>query len=103
MVANGASRRLAYATVYSSGGNANTQRKNAHVLARHPAVAAAIAAYEARLLPIDDIRTEKRKALQCLKELAFSPEASDRIRLTATIKLYEALVQLREEAMPHSQ
>jgi hypothetical protein len=50
--------------VYSSAGNANTQRKNAHVLARHPAVAAAIAAYEARLLPIDDIRTEKLKALQ---------------------------------------
>jgi hypothetical protein len=59
------------------------------VLSKQPAIAAAIAEYEAQLLPLADVRAEKLNALRSLKNLALSPYVLDKIRLAAATKLYE--------------
>jgi hypothetical protein len=100
LVATGVSKTASYAKAYNSHGNLNTQGKNGHVLSKQPAIAAAIAEYEAQLLPIADARTEKLNALRSLKSLARSPHVSDRTRLAATTKLYEICAE-RERTETH--
>jgi hypothetical protein len=58
-VAAGTPKKAAYSQIYSNRGNANTLAKNAHVLAKNPAVAAAIAEYESRLISSSELRAKK--------------------------------------------
>ena len=81
LVASGESKTRAYAKAYNSKGNARTQGKNGHVLSRHPAVAAAIAEYQAQLMPLAELRTEKIRVLQNLKAIVISRDVDDKIRL----------------------
>jgi hypothetical protein len=104
LVATGLSKTRAYAEAYTSRGNSNTRGKNGCLLAKQPAIAAAIAEYEAQLLPIADVRAEKLNALRSLKSLAFSPNVADKIRLKASIALYETCVECEKaQALPKGQ
>jgi hypothetical protein len=89
LVGSGLSKKESYAKAYNSRGNANTQAKNGHVLSRKPAVAAAIAEYEAQLLSLADLRAEKSNVLRNLQALALSPDVSDKVRLEASVALLE--------------
>src|SRR5215467_7541942 len=89
LVASGVSKTKAYAKAYNSRGNARTQSKNGYLICRLPGVAAAIVEFEAQLLPLADMRAEKINMLQNLRNLALSPNMADKIRLAASIKLYE--------------
>jgi hypothetical protein len=92
------SKTESYAKAYNSHGNANTQGKNGHVLSKKPAIAAAIADYEAQLLPLADMRAEKINVLQNLKALALSPDVSDKVRLEASMALYEFCLECEQAA-----
>jgi hypothetical protein len=97
LVASGVSKTKAYARAYNSKGNKSTQGKNGHAISKLPVVAAAIVEFEARLLPFADLRAEKINMLQNLRNLALSPNVADKIRLAASIKLYEICAE-RERA-----
>jgi len=103
LVASGESKTKAYAKAYNSKGNSRTQGKNGYVLSRHPAVASAIAEYQAQLLPIAELRAEKMNVLRNLKRLAFSSDVDGRIRVRACVALYKFLDQLicSSEATSH--
>jgi hypothetical protein len=106
LVASGMSKTKSYAKAYNSQGNTNTQGKNGHVLSRHPAVASAIAEYQAQLLPIAELRAEKMNVLRNLKRLAFSSEVDDRIRVRACVAFYrfcDELIQAGEANAPQHQ
>jgi hypothetical protein len=96
LVANGTSKADAYEKAYgANGGKRNTRVHTAYALASQPAMRELIEHYESQLVPIGDLRAEQENMLANLKYLAYdSPD--HRVRVTASVKLFELLELYRE-------
>lgn len=103
LVAKGTSLTGAYDKAYATkGGKRNTRTRTAYALANKPAMRELIERYEAQLVPIGDLRAEQENMLANLKHLAYdSPD--DRVKVTASIKLYELLELHRERQHKYKQ
>jgi phage terminase small subunit len=73
---------------YMPNGKRESRRVESQKLAKRPHVAQAIAAYQAELLPLDEIKAEKQNALRSIKTLAFGAK-DERVRLASARALYE--------------
>jgi phage terminase small subunit len=91
---------------YMPNGSRKSRQVEASKLSGKPHVARAILKYQAQLLPLETMRAETINAIRSLKTLASSPRISGRIRLKATLRLYE-IVTARERVealeLPKSQ
>ena len=102
LVASGATQVDAYAEAYKPARQTRkSQHERASVIAAHPDVRQAIAEFEARTVPIDDLRSARQRMLANIQQLAlFSPD--ERVRLAASIDLrnYADQREERERALP---
>jgi phage terminase small subunit len=73
---------------YMPNGKPESRRVESQKLAKRPHVAQAIAAYQAELLPLDEMKAEKQNALRSIKTLAFGAK-DERVRLASSRALYE--------------
>jgi hypothetical protein len=73
---------------YMPNGKRESRRVESQKLSRRPRVAEAIAAYQAELLPLDEMKAEKQNALRNIKTLAYGAK-DERIRLASSKALYE--------------
>jgi phage terminase small subunit len=80
---------------YMPNGKRESRRVESQKLAKRPHVAQAIAAYQAELLPLDEMKAEKQNALRSIKTLAFGAK-DERVRLASSRALYE-LCDAREK------
>jgi phage terminase small subunit len=74
---------------YMPNGSRKSRQVEASKLSSKPHVAQAISKYQAQLLPLETMRAETINAIRSLKTLSASPCISARIRLKATLRLYE--------------
>jgi phage terminase small subunit len=74
---------------YMPNGSKKVLQVEACKLSSKPHVAQAISKYQAQLLPLETMHAEAINAIRSLKTLSASPRISGRIRLQATLKLYE--------------
>ena len=73
---------------YMPNGKRRSRQAEAQKLSKRPHVAEAIAAYQAQLLPLDEMRAEKQNALRNIKTLAYGAK-DERVRLASSKALYE--------------
>jgi phage terminase small subunit len=73
---------------YMPNGKRESRRVESQKLSRRPQVAKAIAAYQAQLLPLDEMKAEKQNALRNIKTLAYGAK-DERVRLASSKALYE--------------
>jgi phage terminase small subunit len=73
---------------YMPNGKRRSRQAEALKLSKRPHVAEAIAAYQAELLPLDEMKAEKQNALRNIKTLAYGAK-DERVRLASSRALYE--------------
>ena len=73
---------------YMPNGKRRSRQAEAQKLSKRPHVAEAIAAYQAELLPLDEMKAEKQNALRNIKTLAYGAK-DERVRLASSKALYE--------------
>ena len=89
LVAGGMNKTAAYDTVYENrGGTRKTRREQASLLAAKPDVRAEISEWEARLLPIGDLRACKERMLANMQDLACNAR-DEKVRVAASKMLIE--------------
>jgi hypothetical protein len=103
MVASGTSKVDAYEKAYGrNGGKRENRARAGYALANQPAMRELIEQYESQLVPIGDLRAEQENMLANLKCLAYdSPD--HRVRVTASVKLFELLELYRERQHKYRQ
>jgi hypothetical protein len=89
LVAGGATKVGAYDQSYGNrGGSRKTRREQASLLAAKPVVKAEISEWEARLVPIGDLRACKERMLANMQDLACNAR-DEKVRVAASRMLIE--------------
>ena len=89
LIAGGMNKTAAYDTVYENrGGTRKTRREQASLLAAKPGVKAEISEWEARLVPIGDLRACKERMLANMQDLACNAR-DEKVRVAASKMLIE--------------
>jgi hypothetical protein len=89
LIAGGMNKTAAYDTVYENrGGTRKTRREQASLLAAKPDVRAEISEWEARLVPIGDLKACKERMLANMQDLACHAR-DEKVRVAASKMLIE--------------
>ena len=89
LVGGGVNKTAAYDTVYENrGGTRKNRREQASLLAAKPEVQAEISEWEARLIPIGDLKACKERMLANMQDLACNAR-DEKVRVAASKMLIE--------------
>jgi hypothetical protein len=97
LIAGGMNKTAAYDSIYENrGGTRKTRREQASLLASKPDVKAEISEWEARLVPIGDLKACKERMLANMQDLACNAR-DEKVRVAASKMLIE-YCEARENA-----